>query len=161
MSLPPSSHQQDAVLLTGDGKVDLFEIITIGGEKFYLKNNDTVTYNNITYEGAYVQFSGSKRTSNEETPRPSLTLVNPEGVLSRYVLNEMFDFGQVIRRQVLRTDLDNNTGNVYEEKYFISRATALTKRSVTFELRGYSDRFNAMIPARMYTLPDFPMVSLQ
>lgn len=161
MSLPPTDHQWDAVKLTGDGKVDLFEIVCLDGMKFFLKNSDTVTYNSVTYEGVALQFGGSRRTSKEETPRPSLTLVNPEGVLSQYVLDELFDFGKVVRRQLLRAELDGNTGAPYEEKYFIARATSLTKRSVTFELRGYSDRFNANIPARMYILPDFPMVSLQ
>lgn len=160
MSQPSTAHLQDSVLLTADGKVELFQITLLSGAAFYFKNNDTVTYQGLTYEGVALSFSGSKRTSNEETPRPTLTLVNPAGVLSQQVLAEAFDFAAVIRRQVLRAELDAGTGTPYEEKYFISRTNGLTKRQVTFELRGYSDRFNAQVPARMFIIPDFPMVTL-
>lgn len=161
MSLPPPAMLDDATLLVGDGIVELFEVRPINGTVLYVKANDTVTYQGKTYEGLAIEMKGAGRSSDEQVKRPTLAIANPEGLFSQDIAAGDLDFATLIRRRVLRKDLLANVGRFHEEKWLVSRCTSLTKYSASFELRAPSDRFNAMIPARMFILPEFPLVTLQ
>lgn len=161
MSLPPQAQLEDATLLQGDGIVELFEVRTLGGAFIYAKANDTVTFQGKTYEGIAVELRGAGRSSDEQAKRPTLSVANPEGLFSQNIAAGDLDFATVVRRRVLRADLLADIGRFHEEKWLVRRCTSLTKHSASFELSPPGDRFNALIPARLFILPEFPLVTMQ
>lgn len=161
MSLPPQAQLDDATLLMGDGIVELFEIRPLGGSVLYIKANDTVVYQGKTYEGIAIELRGAGRSSDEQVKRPTMAVANPEGLFSQDIAAGHLDFATVTRRRVLRKDLLANVGRFHDETWLVGRCTSLTKYSASFELRAPSDRFNALVPARMFILPEFPLVTLQ
>lgn len=157
----PSNHLTDATLLTADGIVELFEIVMLDGSLLRVKNDNTVTYMGITYEGYAIELKGAGRTSDEQVKRPTLSIVNPNGVFTDRVINGKFEFAKLYRRRVLYNDLLVNSGRYVEEMWLITRCTALAQTMMSFELRAPSDRFNTILPARMFILPEFPLVVLR
>lgn len=157
----PDNHLVDATLLTADGMVELFEIQTLSNTLLRFKSDNTVTYLGNLYEGMAVELKGAGRSSDEQVKRPSLTIVNPEGVLSQRIANGEFEFARVYRRRILYQDMLNNINRYQEEMWLITHCSALNRVTASFELRSPSDRFNTILPARMFILPEFPLVTLQ
>lgn len=159
----------DSIKPVGDGYVFLFTITTvpINGNiyKLRLKNDNTVTFNGDVYEGTAIQMTGWEKNSDGKMPRPSLSLVNPNGIYSGYVRAGYLDYAKIERVKVLYHDLmvgmtPQGTMNFTKEKWRIYQITSLTKEIVTFELRTLMDRFNNVLPGRLYMPPEFKTVSL-
>jgi lambda family phage minor tail protein L len=154
------THAEDRVKLEADGIVDLFKIELRDGGTLRLKNNDTVTWQGASWEGIAIQLSGVHSSTDGELSRPTLTLANPQGVLSQYIINGHLEKSIVKRQRVLKQNLDLNL-NIYEQQsWFISRVASINKLTVSFELRNPIDGPNFLSPYRMFLPPDFPAVSI-
>ena len=157
----PTSHLNDAMLLDADGKIHLYEITLSTGLNLYAKRFTSGTWQGKTYGVMEIVMSEVKRNSDGEAARPTLQMLNPEGLFTLSVLNGDWDMAPVIRRTVLRTHFETNVGIAVVERWFISRVTQCDHNSIAFELRSPADRMNALIPVRTFSPPDFPFVNLR
>jgi lambda family phage minor tail protein L len=156
-----TTHAEDSVKLEADGIIDLYRIdLTSGGGTLFLKANDTVTWQGHTWEGIAIQLSGYANSSDEEMSRPQLTVANPEGVLSQYVLNGHMEKALVKRIRVLRQNLLANLNIFDQQSWYVIRVSSVNRVMIAFELRNPIDGPNFLCPARMFLPPEFPAVSL-
>lgn len=151
---------EDRVKLTADGIVELVQIELALGGTLRLKNNDTVTWQGNEWEGLALQFQGYGNSADEELSRPTLSIANPEGVLSQYILSGQLEKSIVKRIRVLRQNLLADLNIFEQQSWYISRVITVNKLMASFELRNPLDGPNFLCPARMFLPPDFPAVSL-
>lgn len=165
----PTSHVSEALKLTADSRVVLYEIalknIPNGGQAVVRFRDgpmgSTTQWNGDTYDHLACQFSGFQRSSEDEKNRPTLRLLNPVGLFNAPAFNGQFDGSILTRYHVLRTHLERNIAIADNEVWFIGRVKELiTGQSISFELRALSDGPDQLIPARMFIPPDFPLVTL-
>jgi lambda family phage minor tail protein L len=156
----PTSHIVESQKLTADGVVELFEIVLNDNSHVYIKNNNTVTWQGIAYEGMPLKMSGVSANADEEQSRPTMVIFNPENMFGSFVANGVMEKALVIRRRVLYVDLLANNNIASTRRWLVGRVTSLTQQSLTVELRNLTDGPNFVVPRRMYTPPDFPVVSL-
>lgn len=152
--------EQDRVKLQADGVVHLFQIDLRNSSTLYLKADDTLTWQGQEYEGTAIMLQGVSQSASEELSRPTLTVANPQGIFSQYVIQGVLEKSIVTRRRVLRNNILTDS-NIYEQMtWYISRVISISKVSVSCELRNPIDGPTVLVPARMYVPPDFPSVSL-
>ncbi len=157
---PINLQRTEAHSLTPDGIVELFQITLRTGAFLNLKANNSVTWQGTVYEACPIQLTNVSRGSDAQANRPSLTIANPDNILSPFIINGYLDRAYFSRKSVLYQDLlaDNN---VYDERiWVISRCTLLTNQLATFELRDVIDGPNYRCPVRLYLPPAFPFVTL-
>ncbi|TPL42621.1 MULTISPECIES: hypothetical protein [unclassified Mesorhizobium] len=158
----PIEHMADSQKLTADGKVNLYEI-QLKTEPVILRLSDTVTrtWQGQVWEMFGVQLSGEKRSADDEETRPSLQLINPEGVFSTLVRQRLLDRATVIRYRLLREHYEGDVQIFQRRIWYISRIADVTAgQSITAELRVMTEGPNSRIPARQFIPPEFPMVRL-
>lgn len=156
----PIEHKDDAHQLTGDGRVELFEITPVSGGVIRLKANNDVTWQGNLWEGVGVFLSQVERNADDKTSRPKLTLANPDAVYSPIVQQGLLDNATVSRYTVLKSHIDSNT-NIYEKNTWRARLVpSMNRRVITLELRDQTDGQFFKLPGRMFAPPDFPLVSL-
>lgn len=165
----PSSHVSEGLKLTADGEVVFWEIalknVPDGGTAVVRFRDgpmgQTTSWNRKTWEHLSCKLSGQRRSSEDEKNRPTLRLMNPVGVFNDAAFNGRFDGAVLQKFTVLRTHLDAGLAISNNEIFFIGRVKDLvTGQSISFELRSLSDGPDHLIPARMFTPPDFPFVTL-
>lgn len=175
-----ATMEEEAHELEGDGIVDLFTIFLTALPKSRAENNmvtewfdtharvnfkamDTVTWFGITFEGIPLKFEGAGQTEGDEKKRPSLTMANTNAVFSPLVRDGVLDNAPITRWRIRRQDLENNpeTEDVIRQTWRISRVTSMDKHQIDVELRDQLDGPLFRIPNRMFTPPEFPMVSVR
>lgn len=155
----PEEHKKENLNLIGEPYVDLFEIELKNGTHIYLKNNEDVTWSGRTWEGYPIIFSGYEITS-DQLSRPSMKLINPEGVFSSIFVSGDIDKSMVYRYRVLRKHIDEDKPIYQRMMWILWNIKTITKDYVEFELRNPMDGNNFNIPARQYIPPEFPLVTL-
>ncbi len=99
--------------------------------------------------------------SSGETVRPKFSIVNPEGIFTRYVHQKAVDNAVIRRYRVLRSDVENNV-NAYElAQWRVSKVINLDRDLVVCELRSSLDGPLFRIPVDTYRPPKYPTVSVQ
>ena len=157
----PASHAQDALKLTADAYVDLFEITLRPSGKLYLKSNNDIEWQGKTWEGIALQLTGVFQNSGEESSRPRLNIVNPAGIFSAFIANNAIDRATINRYRVLKAHIDANTNIYRRQTWTVGRVASLNSKMIGLELRELSDGPNVLLPARVFAPPDFPVVSLR
>lgn len=155
----PEEHKKENLNLIGEPYVDLFEIELKNGTHIYLKNNEDVTWSGHTWEGYPIIFSGYEITS-DQLSRPSMKLINPEGVFSSIFVSGDIDKSTIYRYRVLRKHIDEDKPIYQRMVWILWNIKTITKDYVEFELRNPMDGNNFNIPARQYIPPEFPLVTL-
>lgn len=157
----PQSHIDDAHKLIGDGIVELFEISLVPTGILRLKANNTVTWQSQTYEGVGIKLDEIQRSADDQSSRPKLLIGNPAAVYSSLVRDGQLDGATVVRKKVLKANIDSNT-NVFESQTWRALVVpSLNRRTITLELRELADGAPFfMLPFRTFSPPDFPLVSL-
>lgn len=161
MSSAPISHQQDALKLTADAYVELFEFTFRPSGKMYLKKNNDAIWQGRTWEGIGIQLSGVGQSAGEEISRPRLAVVNPNGIFSAHIVAGRVDRATMNRYRVLKTHFDNDTNIYRRQTWMISRVISMNSKLVQMELRELSDGPNTILPARVFAPPEFPVVSIR
>lgn len=161
MSLSPApiSHKREAQKLTQDAEVEMFEITLNPSGFLYLVNGPSFTWQGNLYEEHSAQISGVKRSSDESTPRPTFRFSNPAKVFSKAIAGGSLNRAQLVRRKVLRRDVDNNV-NVSDAQVWLMTRVVELGDFVAVELRAPSDGPQFITPARMFIPPEFPFVTL-
>lgn len=161
MATIPASHIADAQLLEADGYVHLWRIqLRNNAGNVYLTDGRTIVFQGITYNATAIKLGPIKQSSEDEVSRPTLTIANPENIYASFIAQDILEKSLVIRKRILRTNLEANA-NIFEQRtWYIGRVTSYLRGTVTVELRNLLDGPTFMIPARQYLPPDFPVVSL-
>lgn len=173
----PETQLEDAQKLIADGIVQLYEIKLADGSRIYLKQDDSVTWNNHTWTGIPILFEGYSTAQGDSYSRPTLSIANPDTIspldgtakstLSSLVLpRKDYPYGllnraQVTRYIVLYEDLKANKPIYQKKSWIIWFIKMINKNLIQVELRNPMDGVNFDVPARMYIPPEFPFVTLK
>ncbi|WP_353645772.1 hypothetical protein [Mesorhizobium sp. WSM2239] len=153
----------DAQKLTADAHIDLFEI-QLRTEPVTLRFTDSITrtWQGNLYEMFGIAISGEKRSAEDEESRPTLQVINPEGLFNSLVRQRLLDRATIIRRRVLLAHIEADVPIFQQRMWYVSRIADVTAgQSITMELRSMSEGPNVRLPARQFIPPDFPMVRLR
>jgi phage-related protein len=163
MTSAPVEHIQESQTLTADALVDLFEIhLRNSSVVIRLKNENTVTWRDKTYEGCSIRLSGDTRSADAEEQRGKLQIMNPLGMFNSFAFDGTLDMATVKRKRVLKNHLEGNVNLFQQRMWYISRVTeVITNQSISVELRNMTQGPIFMIPARVFMPPEFPTVSLR
>ena len=158
----PTSHVAEGLKLTADAEVDLFTLF-LPQESIYFrfKNNDTVTWQGNTYEGLACQLSGEEYSADGSEAKPTLRVINPEGIFNAPVMEGRLFRAILTKRTVLRRHLDADTNIFRQRMWYVERPKELVSgQLVSLELRSMIEGPNFQIPMRSFIPPEFPTVSI-
>ena len=158
----PTSHVEESLKLTPDAVVHLYEIrMRNNGGLVRIKDNETVTWQGMLFESCPIKITGDDRTAEGADARPTLTVVNPYGLFTPYILAGRIEYAIVIRKSVLRENLLADV-NIYEQRMWRIRRIVqlIAAQSITVELANMSDGPGFQIPVRQFLPPDFPAVTI-
>lgn len=155
----PDTHKIENLKLEADAYVDLFQIDLYNKTTLRLKAGDDIEWAGYLWEGYPIELSGHELDS-EKLSRPTLRVVNPEGIFSSLFISGDIEKATLYRYRVLRQDLDNNREIYQRLKWIIWNVKSITKNYVKLELRNPMDGNNFNVPARLFIQPDFPSVTL-
>lgn len=167
--MTPIEHIKDANSLEGDAYIYLFEIQLYPSGVMYLCADRTITYLSKEYNLWGIRLTGVASSSDDETARPKLSLANftydsegepVRGVLSSLQAQNAIEGATVIRRKVLRQNVENNLDIKEEKRWKVSRIASENPDLVVLELRNTLDGPRFTIPARKYSPPEFKQVKL-
>ena len=158
----PTSHVEESLKLTSDGLVDLFKINIKNTSTFIcFTTREPIKWDGDNYESVFCRLDGDSQNSDGQEVRPTLTIQNPEGVFTPYLLNGTLDLSLVTRYRVLRTHLEANIKISQRRLWYVSAVTnIISGQSFTLNLRNMSEGPTFWLPARTFSPPDFPSVSL-
>lgn len=161
----PQSHVEEAMKLEARGLVELFRIdLKAPGNTILTLRicpQKELTWQGTTwYADTPCSVSDSSLNVSGETSRPKFTIVNPEGVWSRYIHQKYSDNAIVTRYRVLRPHIDSNSNISQMSAWRISKTLSLSKNLAVFEMRTALDGHNFKIPRDTYRPPNYPTVSV-
>lgn len=162
MSSIPQSHVEDALKLTGDGKVSLFEMTPTSGGTLYFTPDSPVTWRDNDYEGIPCAVTGEEM-STEKSPTPRLTIgqENLDLLPFKGLINDgHLDGATLVRKEVLVDDLLNNRNVFRRTVWRIKRPDSYSRSKISLVLATYSTAHNQTVPFRQYLPPAFPWVDL-
>jgi lambda family phage minor tail protein L len=154
----PVEQIEDALKLTGDREVSLWEITLRDGSKAFLRNGPNCTWQGNDYEGLPIMMTGEEDTADDQNARPSLRVFNPKKIFGPWAHEGRFELATVIRRRVLQTHLLNNSNIFKKRVWVIGQIQSCTSRSLDVQLRSPIDTPNLNTPTRVYAPPDFPTI---
>lgn len=158
----PNVHLEEGLKLTADALIDLFAIVLVDNiTTFRFKADNTATWQGNTYTGVAIQMSGDRRSSDNEESRPTLRIMNPNGIFNKPALLGRLDRAIVVRRRVLGRHLEADANISQQRMWYIERVKELVSdQFIGLELRSLADGPAFQLPARIYTPPEFPSVTL-
>lgn len=164
----PREHVDESLKLTADGMVELYEITlrNVGdGVTAYIRFMDgpmgkTSTWGSRVFEHLPVKMTGMSRSSEEQKSRPTLQIMNPEGIFNKPAFKGQFDGALLQRYRVLADHFQRGIMLSDNQVWFVGRPKDLVGgQSISFELRALSDGPDQLIPGRIFAPPDFPFVN--
>lgn len=156
----PVSHIQEGQKLVADGRVTLYRIVLLSNETIYLKSENSVTWQGNLYEGLAISITGGERNVTGQSNRPTMTIVNPDGIFSPLVAQGLLDRATVTRYRVLHQHLLADLPLAQRQSWVVNRVASLNSQQVGLELRDLTDGPQFLVPAGQFIPPTYPLVSL-
>ena len=158
-------HLRQSMQLETEGYYELFSVqLKPPGQPYqylFLTGRQKITnWQGKAWESVPVTLVGYGQNSSGEQNRPKFSIVNPDGVFSKYVHQGWADNAEICRYRVLASHLEADINSYVKHVWRVSKPLSVTKSVVTFELRGALDGQNFLLPARAFFPPEFPHVSL-
>lgn len=158
----PAAHIAEALKLTADAEIDLFELSPLSGGTIYFKADNDVPWLGHVYEGIPCVLTGEE-DSLDKTPTPRLTIGQEDVDLLPFkglVFDRHLDGAMLVRRRVLLSNLLANA-NVKQTTHFrVKRVAEYSRSKIVLQLASFSGAVNQTIPFRQYLPPDFPWVDI-
>lgn len=157
----PPEQIADAHKLQADAEIFLYELTPNVGGTIYFKSDNPIDWRGNTYEGIPLQFTGSSRTTEVGTGRPTLAIGDTNldlGPFKPLLFDGYADGALIIRRRVLLDALLANLNQSYDEYYKVRQTSDYGRSSITFELARSADSLDFSFPFHQYYAPDFPSV---
>lgn len=163
MTSIPLSHVEDSQSLLADGEVYLYQLYPVSGGTVYFKNDDTVEWQDETYEGLPVAISGEKQSADTSTPTPRMVIGQDNVDLLPFkglVHDGYLEGGRIVRFKVLLNDIieDNNVKS--STTFRIQRVESYSRTKISLILATHSGAVNQTFPHRQYVPPSFPWVKI-
>jgi phage-related protein len=156
-----NSLLEEAQDLQPNGVLDLFEIKLRNNTLFRFRNGPELTWQGMFFNQWPCKMSGDVRTAEEEEPRPTLVVANPEGAFTKVVFEGLVENAIVRRYQVLRRHADADLPISVDRMWRVGRIPQLIRgKSITLELKNLTEGPNFKLPVRIMQPPEFPFVSL-
>lgn len=157
-------HVEESLKLQAEGYVNLLHITLRPPEQaqvsLYMTPQKSVEWQGRTWETFQYALVGYKVSADEESARPKLTVINPEGVFTRYATQGWLDNALIVRYGVLKRHLDANINSFTKNTWRVAKIVQASKQIVSMELRAATDGQLYYLPARQYLPPVFPQVSM-
>lgn len=155
----PASHIAEAQKLESDYLVKVYEVVLKKtATEIYFWNGPTTTWQGKTYSYLPCNQDKDAATSDTENSRPTLSIYNPEGVLTQLASEGEFDLALVTRKEILQEHFLSNTNIFTQRVWFISRIVSANRNQIAAELRSAIDIPNFNIPPRSFVPPEFPFL---
>jgi len=150
----------ESLKLEANGIVDFFQIILSSGGTIFLTSDQTKTWNSEIWEGVLIKLSGIGQYGDDQVSRPKLQVQNPAGAYTKFMGEGAFELALIYRFRVDYSDYINNLPVYITQQWQVSRVATGTKLYINLELQDQTNIPNAIIPARTYSPPNFPVVSV-
>ena len=160
-TLPPS-HIEEAMKLTADAEIDLYELSPLSGGTVYFKADNPVTWLGQEYEGLPCVLTGEE-DSLDKTPMPRMTLGQEDVDLLPFkalVFDGHLDGAILVRKRVLLDNLLANANIKQTTTWRVKRIPEYSRSKITLILASFSAAQHQTVPFRQYLPPDFPWVDL-
>lgn len=162
MSSLPQSHIDDALKLSADAKISLFELTPVTGGTIFFTSDSDVTWRGQLYEGIPCAVTGEE-ISTEKSPTPRMNIGQEDLDLLPFkgpIHDGFLDGATLIRKKLLLDDMLANL-NVYEKTVWrIKRPDNYSRTKISLVLAQYSSAQGQTVPFRQYIPPEFPWVDL-
>lgn len=139
----------------------LIELKLTDGSIIRLCDKYDIVYLGKTYRFLNFELSDLQEVSSNESIRPKLSIVNPNGVFSKLAISNKLEGGLV---DIIRVEegkiLYGDTSEVFVDRWKIYSIPEISQK-ITLQLRKLSDLKDEQIPPRKYSPPDFPTVKIQ
>jgi phage-related protein len=158
----PQSHVEDALKLSADGKVHLWEISPLSGGTIYVKSDNPYTWQGNLYEDVPISISGEEHAT-EGSPTPKLTIGqdNVDLLPFKGLINDGgLDGASIVRKTLLLDDLVNNRNIKQVTNFRVKRVAEYSRTKVQLVLATWSGAQGQTLPFRQYVPPAFPWVDL-
>lgn len=158
----PPNHAADALKLTADAQIHLFELSPLTGGTIYFKPDNNVTWLGRTYEGLPCALTGEE-ADTEKTPMPKLTIGqnNVDLLPFKALINDGgLDGATVVRKIVLLDDLLNNRNIKRTSTFRVKRIPEYSRTKIQLILASFSAAQGQTVPFRQYVPPAFPWVDI-
>lgn len=163
-ALNGEDHVRESMKLEAQGYHELFQITMkprgLPQQNLFITSMKEVFWQGKTWEAVPAVLVGYGQNSSGEQNRPKFTIVNPDGLFTKYVHQGWTDNAEVVRYRVLKSHLEANINSFVKHVWRISKPLAISVAQATFELRGALDGQHFLLPARAFFPPEFPHVSL-
>lgn len=158
----PLEHVQDSKKLDMEAYVELFEItLSDKSTKIYLKQDEDVVWQGVTYDGTGIEISGVATFADDETARPKVSIYNPDGVFSSLIDQGLLDNAIFKRTRILKSHFDAGVNISRSQRWKVNRISSVRKNLIAVELRDLLDGQFFQVPGRMFIPPEFPQVNLR
>lgn len=157
----PITHIDDSLKITGDHRIDLWEVQLKTEPVIYrFWNGVARTWQGQTWEGLSCTLSGEGRSAEGERSRPTLTVVNPDNIFGQLAADGYFDMATFIRRRVLQEHFMADVNIAQQNVYISTRVASVNDQVLRLELRFPTDLPTFKTPRRTYSPPEYPFVVL-
>jgi phage-related protein len=159
----PATHIADAQLLNADGLIELFKLQPTSGGTVYFKPGADAQWQGQTYTGLPCSLSGLKKSSDNSSSQPRLTIGTTNIDLSAFkplVHDGYLDGATFVYYRVLLTHLVSNTNIADVKTYRVKRIVSYSRSQLLLDLSSSSDAMQFTIPNLQYYPPAFPAVML-
>lgn len=162
----PQSIIEEAMKLEAKGLVHLYKLDFRPPDgsvlsRFICPMNQVTWQGRTWFDDTPCAISESSLSAAGETSRPKFSIVNPNGVFSRYVHQKYVDNAIINRYRVLTTDLAADYNSYILHSWRVSKVLSLAPNLVVCELRSALDGQSFKIPGRTFRPPLFPTVSIR
>lgn len=158
----PTKHIIDAQKLDeAESYIELFFIQLREGQQFYLKNDNSGTWNGLTWEGLACKLTGTGSYADSQVARPKFQCQNPDALFSPFIAERALDGAFLTRYRVLLSDFVANNLIYVSQIWYVGRVSSLSRSAFILELRDFGDAPNQVIPALTFSPPKFASVSVR
>lgn len=163
MAIIPASHIDDSQLLEADGIIELFTLTPRIGGTLHFKPGADATWQGNAYVGLPCSISGMRKSSENSSQQPRLTIGTPDIDLSIFkplVFDGYADGATVVYMRVLLAHLIANSNIKESNSFRVKRIESYSRSQIVLGLSTASDAMQFTIPNVQYYPPDFPAVMI-
>ena len=151
----------DSLSLDQSSILKLVEIKLIDGSIIRICDKYDVVYLNNRYLYLPFVISNLKDMVGAEAIRPTLTILNPNNLLTRFALENQLEGALFDLIRIKESDMHSGSFlSVIVDKWKVYSIPSINQK-LELSLRRLSDINPAKVPPRKYSPPDFPTVDIE
>lgn len=156
----PPEYKAEAYKLDATGLVELFQMTLLDGSSLRFTGYTSLDWQDKLWTSFPCSISEVSVQTSGENNRPKLTVANPDGIFSSYIVSDLLNNATVVRFRVSPEDIAGDVNRFLKNTWRISKVMSLNKNMVVFELRSSLDGQNFKMPGNCFFPPEYPHVTL-